>query len=218
MFQRTMGLVGVATLVLAAFTTGCALQGVPGEGPLTSEARAADGFTRIDVSHGINLAVRIGAVRSVEVQAQANLLPIIATEVSGDTIRIYGTKEFVASKPAVVTIVLPSLDAVSLSGGSQGTVDGLSTDDFGVELLGGAGLTATGTAATVAIEGAGGSHVDLHGLAARAVVVDIAGGVEATVQASESVSGDASGGARVTVIGDARLNVDTNGGAEVTRR
>ena len=218
MHQRTMGLVGVTALVLAAFITGCGIRGVQGDGPLTSETRSTEGFTRIDVSHGINLAVRIGPVRSIEVQAQANLLPIIATQVSGDTIRIYGTKEFEASQPALVTIVMPSLDVVSLSGGSQGTVDGLSTDDFGVELLGGAGLTATGSAGTVAIDGAGGSHADLQGLAARTVVIDIAGGVEATVQASESVSGEASGGARVTVLGGARLNVGTDGGAEVTSR
>jgi hypothetical protein len=52
-----------------------------------------------------------------------------------------------------VVIVMPTLEGISLSGGSKGRVHGLTDANLGIELSGGAGLTATGTAGIVGLDG-----------------------------------------------------------------
>ena len=163
------------------------------------------------------MTVRIGSVASVEVSGQANILPIIATEVEGDMLKVHSTEGFRTSTGVGVTVVTPTLAGITLSGGSQGVIEGLSVDRLEIHLDGGAGLTASGTAASIILSCSGGSTAGLEGLMAQTVTIDANGGANATVRASTEVVGSANGGARVTVLGDATLNVETSGGANVTR-
>jgi hypothetical protein len=103
------------------------------------------------------------------------------------------------------------------SGGSQGRIEGLDAERLDIGLSGGAGLTATGMATSVALNMTGGSRASLENLTATTITLDLSGGTTATVQASDRVSGSASGGSRVSVLGDAQLNVEISGGGEVTR-
>jgi len=214
---RTIVVALAAAIALGALSSACSLAGTAGEGPIKHETRTTQAFTRIDVGDQIQLVVRIGSAQPLELEAQENLLPIVATDVRNGTLRIAGSRDFTSSHPVVVTIVMPSLDAIAMNDGSQATIDGLDADTFGVDLNGGAGLTATGTVRTVALDGNGGSRASLGDLAAETVVVDLNGGGSATVRASEQVTGDASGGAHLTVLGGARLMVDACCGGAVDR-
>jgi hypothetical protein len=207
----------LALAVIALLAAGCDLLGRSGSGPAKSETRDAKAFTRIDVGGGINVNLSIGPLKPLEVSAQESILPLIATDVEGDTLRIHSTGSYTSSEPVVVTIVTPSLSAVTSSGGSAVTIDGLQADTLDLNMSGGSGVTAKGTVKTLTIEASGGAHFTLGELAANGVTVDLSGGANGTVQASRTISGSASGGAHVTVLGNASVNVDTSGGAEVTR-
>jgi hypothetical protein len=202
-------------IVLTAFTGGCGLFRVTGEGPIQSETRQADAFSRIEVSAGIGVTVRMGPGRSLEVRAQKNILPVIATNVEGDTLRIRSTRSYSASEGVEVTVVTPTVAGISMSGGSQGHVDGLETEHLDLDLSGGAGLTVTGAAGTVALDASGGSHAELANLSATAITLDISGGSTVTVHASDQVSGSASGESRLTVLGDPEVSVEVSSGAHV---
>ena len=207
----------VSIFLTAGLLSACGLFGRAGEGPITSETRSVAAFTRVDVNNGIGVTVRIGPAASVEVSGQANILPIIATDVEGDTLKVHSTEGFRTSAGVGVTVVTPGLASITLSGGSQGVIEGLSVDRLEIHLDGGAGLTATGTATSITLSCSGGSTAGLDGLAAQTVNIDANGGASATVRASTEVVGSANGGARLTVLGDATLNVETSGGATVTR-
>jgi hypothetical protein len=210
-------LVTAALLVVSVMTAGCsALTGTRGEGPITTESRHAAAFNKVDASYGIAVTISVGPAQPLEVHAQANILPIIETSVDGSTLHIRGTKEFNTSEPVEVVIVIPTLDGISLSGGSQGQVAGLVAEHLEIRLSGGAGLTASGSAADVALTSTGGSEAHLADLSTRAVSLELSGGATATVNASDEVKGSAAGGSRATVLGAAALNVTTSGGAEVT--
>ena len=163
------------------------------------------------------MTVRIGSTASVEVSGQGNILSIIATDVEGDTLKVRSTEAFRTSTGVGVTVVTPTLAGITLSGGSQGVIEGLNVDRLEIHLNGGAGLTASGTANSITLSCNGGAAAGLEGLAAQTVNIDANGGASATVRASTEVVGSANGGARVTVLGDATLNVETSGGATVTR-
>ena len=204
-------------MLMAGLLSACGLFGTTGEGPLTSETRPVTGFRRIDASNGIGVTVRFGATTSVEVSAQSNILPIIASTVEGDTLKLRSTSGFTTSAGVGVTVVVPALSAVTLSGGSQGVIEGFAADSLTIALDGGASLTASGTASTITLTASGGAVARLDALTAETVNIQASGGANATVRASREVVGSASGGAHVTVLGDAILNVEASGGASVSR-
>lgn len=217
--KRTMTpvpVVIVATMMLAGLV-GCGSSRVTGEGPVQSETRKADAFTRIEVSGGIGVRVRMGPTHAIEVSAQENILPVIATDVEGDTLRIRSTESYNTSEGVEVAVATPALVGISMSGGSHGRIEGLDAERLDIELSGGAGVTATGTATSVALNMTGGSRASLENLTATTITLDLSGGATATVHASNRVSGSASGGSRASVLGDAQLNVEVSGGGEVTR-
>jgi hypothetical protein len=212
--HRVIGSVAV-TLLLAGGLAACEIA-KQGEGPVTSETRQTEAFTQIDVTGGIGITLRIGSPQPIEVRAQANLLPIIATEVEGGTLRIHAKENFRATERIQVVIQVPSLEAAKMGGGSTGQVDGLAGESFALDLSGGSVMTATGTASSIALVESGGSRASLHDLAAKTVVLNISGGSIATIQASGSVTGSAAGGSRATVRGAATMSVQATGGSTVS--
>jgi len=206
----------LALAVIALLSTGCDLIGRSGAGPVKGETREAKAFTKIDVSGGINVNVSIGPLKPLEVSAQENILPLIATDVEGDTLRIHSTGSYTSSATVLVTIVTPSLSAVTSSGGSAVAIVGLQADTLDLNMSGGSGVTAKGTVQTLTIGASGGARFTLGELAANGVTVDLSGGANGTVQASATLTGSASGGANLTVLGNAAVTVSTSGGAEVT--
>jgi hypothetical protein len=207
----------VATVAIAGLTGACAFRPVQGTGPIKSEIRTASPFTKLDVSFGIQVDLTVGQQPAITVEAPADLLPIISTEISGDKLRIKGTTEFITRTPVKVHLATPDLEGLELFGGSIVHVDGLAADTLAVAVSGGAQLTATGTAAVVGIEGSGGAQLWLDKLAASLVTLELSGGAQARINASDSVVGDVSGGAHATVYGPASLKVDTGFSGSVDR-
>jgi hypothetical protein len=208
------GLVLLILIVVPAWSVaGC----TRGEGPVMSESRDVDTFTRIEVSGGISgVSVQIGQSPSLEVRAQENILPLISTEVGDDTLVVTGTTQsFTSSQGIEVVVVTPTLSEISMSGGSQGQLEGVDAAALNIELDGGSQLTVMGTAGTVGLEATGGSRANLEDLSAETVTLDVSGGSNATVQASDAVNGSASGESQVTVFGEAQVNVEVSSGAEV---
>ena len=201
----------VAVLLLPLIVVGC----IGGQGPVTSETRETRPFTRVEVGAGVRLELSIGQAGSIEVAAQANILPVIGTEVSGETLRIEAREDYTTTEPVTVTVTVPVLDAISLSGGAAAVISGLESDAIELSVKGGARATVVGTTGTVTLTADGGSTVDLGALTAGEVSVTLAGGSAATVSASGAVHGVANGGSQLTVRGSAVVSVEESGGARV---
>jgi Putative auto-transporter adhesin, head GIN domain len=209
-------LAAMTTLLLAGMAAACVPFGTRGEGDVKPETRQLPAFTKVESGAGIGVTIRIGPAEPIVVEAQENLLPIITTEVVGGTLRIGSKEGFTSSQPVHVTAVVPSLDGLTLSGGSQATIEGLAAQGLTIELSGGSAVTATGSASDLDLTASGGSRANLENLSTKTVAVDASGGSVANVLASDSVSGSASGGSRVTVFGDATLDVESTGGSAVS--
>jgi Putative auto-transporter adhesin, head GIN domain len=212
---HTRTLMVVTLVALSAATTACGMIGTRGEGAVTSETRQTDPFTRVESGTGIHVSIGIGEASPVEVRAQGNILPLIETKVSDGTLRIQSSKAFTSSEKVEVLVATPELERIVLSGGSRGTLDGLSSDAFDVELTGGSVLTATGTAKSLSLAVSGGSVAELDDLAVATVDLDLSGGSRVEVRATDVVQGSATGGSRVSVAGGANVTVDTTGGSQV---
>jgi hypothetical protein len=200
-------------LVLVGVLAGC----VQGQGPVTSETREVGAFSRIEATAGIRIVVHIGPSEAVEVSAQENLLPVIATDLRGDTLSIEASEDFTTLEPVTITVVVPALDGITLSGGSQAVIDGLDAESLELRIRGGAQVTAAGSVDSVGLDAGGGAMASLEDLSARVATVSMDGGATATLTASGEVSGTAAGGSRLTVLGDAVVSVEESAGSEVGR-
>ena len=202
-------------MVVVSLLAACDLTGIAGSGPVTSETRSAQAFSRVEVGNGIEVTVQIAQTPSINVQAQENLLKLIETRVDGQTLRIGATSQFHSSPMPRVTLTTPTLDSIALSGGSQGRVDGLANQAFRVELNGGAALTASGTTRDLTVDASGGATAALKDLRAGVATLEVSGGATTQVNASDEVRGDVSGGGQAIVAGTGRLNVTSSAGGEV---
>ena len=190
--------------------------GVSGSGPTKTEVRNVAPFTRADVGNGISLALHIGGAQTVEVLAQENILALITTTVEGGVLTIRSAESFTTSTGVTVTVSVPELDALSVEGGSQARVDGITGDQLSFDVSGGAGLVATGRVKEITLTSHGGARADLVALTAETMSVNLSGGATAALNVSDEVTGVASGGAVATVVGGATVTVETSGGARVT--
>jgi hypothetical protein len=183
---------------------------------MTSETREVGSFSRIEATAGIRVEVRIGPAQGVEVTAQESLLPVISTEVRGDTLSVEASEDYTTVEPVTVTVVVPALDGITLSGGSRATID-LDAERIEIRIRGGAHITAAGSVDSLALDANGGATASLEDLSVRSATVSMEGGATATLSVADDVTGTASGGSRLTVIGDADVSVDESGGSVVGR-
>lgn len=192
------GRIGLIVLVSALGLTVAAC-GTVGSGDLVTESRTVGSFDGLDISEGINVKLLVdpGATPSVSVTFDDNLLSKLVTEVRGGTLVVeFNGSVSILGSGRFVDVTVDSLESIEVSGGAD--------------------LNGFGTTADYRLSASGGADVDLHGLDAANVEVDISGGANARVFASESVVGEASGGADLTVSGDPdQSRIDISGGANV---
>ena len=212
--RRPIGLLaGLAVLLVSA----CGVVPSTGTGTRQTESREMPTFSQIEVSAGIGVTVTIGPAAPIQVTAQADVLPLVTTTVSGDVLQI-ALSRAVLTDAIDVVVVTPTLDGISLSGGSHLDVGPLQVGALGVTLSGGSrvGALAPGTVGSLDLEASGGSRADLAALTAEVANVEASGGSTVAITATDAVNGSASGGSHVSVKGEATVDVEATGGASVT--
>jgi hypothetical protein len=212
----------LAIAAIAALLGGCtyiSINSVIGSGPLQSEVREVADFSGIEIGGGIRLDLTVGGPQHVELAAQANLLPIISTTVSGGRLMVAANQSYTTTVGVKVTVTVPALSDVSLDGGAMGTVSGISADMLSVHTDGGAFLTLSGSADSLTLSAGGGSRIDAANLPVRTANVSLEGGVLATLTVSESATGSVQGGVVLTLRGQpATVSISQGGGALIVQQ
>jgi hypothetical protein len=99
---------------------------VVGDGHLAHERRAAGNVSAIEVIGPLEVNVRVGAAPSLEVEADSNLLPMIRTEVTGGTLRMWVEGSARSTNSLRVTYTLPTLTQVNAAGSGRVTISELN--------------------------------------------------------------------------------------------
>ena len=113
----------IGTIVSTVFFTGCYYYGpcLDGVGPAIEEVRDVSEFSQVANEGSFEVRITEADEFSVLVEAQENLLPIIQTFVSGNTLVIkkkIGTC-FRSNSTIVVTITMPQLEGVTNTGSGE---------------------------------------------------------------------------------------------------
>jgi hypothetical protein len=210
--RRTLVLAAIAMLV-----AGCTV--TRGSGVLTSERRDVSGFDRIDVSGSARVDVTIGSEWSVVVEADDNIVPLITTTVTGDTLDI-GTKSntsFMTSNPIQVSITMPALTAVDVSGSGEITADDVgSAQDFTAEISGSGDVSVIGKVDRLDVSVSGSGNFDGRRLETVDATVSVSGSGEAVVWATGNLDAKVSGSGDIRYLGSpGNITTDVSGSGRI---
>lgn len=180
---------------------------IKGSGVTKVEKREVRDFKQIDVSGAIQLDVVAQKDFSVEVEADDNLLEHIVTEVKGETLKIY-TKERLSMRGKIrVTVAMPDLTELEVSGVSKVTAQNIKTDSFKLNVSGASKIEVSGEAKDLTIDSSGASKINAENLKAANAKVDVSGASNITVNASEEVRADASGASKINYVGEPKNEI-----------
>ena len=204
------------------------------------ETRNVEGFTKINVSGGIDLFIEQGEATHVVAEAKTQeLLDQIVTEVEGNTLKIYNRNKIWSCGMRNVHVTLKTIESIHASGGSDATSQGgIKSSELEIGASGGSDINMIINAEELRCNISGGSDASLKGeahkfkavasggsdLKAKEFIVDIcdltaSGGSDAYITVNEELSANANGGSDITYYGEAKIrNISSNGGSDVNKR
>lgn len=197
---------GIATSVLYSITGNAVMVHDEKEGrSIVSEKRDVPAFTRIHIKGAIELDLTAGEDQSLEVETRADYMKYVTTEVSNGTLTI-DMEDHRRSKvwddgDVEVTITLPMLDEIEVSGAVDADLDNIDSDELTINVRGAADIDVEGKCETFLLEVKGAGDIDADKLKCKTVEVDVKGAGSASVYASETIDARVSGIASISVYG-----------------
>lgn len=176
-------------------------------------------FTGVSVSHGMNLKITQSDSYSIEVKADEKDFKFLSVEKNGDDLEFYITqKNYRHTEEIEITISMPALTNLQLSGGSTGNlVMDVSNKSFDLGLSGGSEVEGELKCGDINLQLSGGSHVFLKGKGKNAALAGSGGSIfDMKNFSAEDVDSQLSGGSQVKITMNGTLNTVQSGGSEIT--
>jgi hypothetical protein len=189
---------------------------VVGTGEVVTEDRTAGDVERISVAAPIEVALQVGTPASVTLTAQPNILPTVKTTVQdGQLIVNVPSPGYTTEMPVLLTVITPTIDSVTLSGGAQGMLR-MSGGTLRLDLSGEATMEGVGSRDALTLTASSDAAVRFAEMVVDTCTVAMSGGAEAELQVVSLLTGEASGGATITLTAPvAKVDVVTTSGASV---
>jgi hypothetical protein len=99
---------------------------IKGNGQLANERRAMIAATGIEAFGPVTVDVRVGPAPMIEVWGDSNLLPLLRTEMSGDTLRVWTNGNLMPQQELRVRFTTPALTRIHAAGAARLTVTDLN--------------------------------------------------------------------------------------------
>lgn len=201
------------------FNVSVNFNGVKGSGNVTSEKRDVSGFDSVDVSGVFQVEITSGKDFSVEVQADDNLLPLISTDISGNTLKIQMDKKVETKNGIIVRISAPNIESIEASGVAKVNAADIKNESLSIDSSGASRVVVTGETSELKIDVSGATNVDAQNLKAANANVDAGGASRVQVNVANELHAEASGASRIVYSGDPR-SVDNHqsGAGSVSRK
>lgn len=210
-------------LASLAVSSGCGkignVTGIKGSGNMKSETRGLSGFKKIKAGGAVKLDVAVQKDFSVSVETDDNLLALVTTQVNGDTL-VIGSKENISpSSMTKVTISMPDLVDLDLSGASTGAITSVKTDSLRVDLSGASRIKLDGDVKSFSAVASGASNIDAENLKAENARANSSGASTVTVTASGDADLNASGASTVIYTGEPKnLKQNSSGASSIKKK
>ncbi len=181
---------------------------VEGSGVVITEKRAVKPFSSLDLNGSFTADIALDKEQRVEIKGDDNILPVILTEVRDGRLYVYSTKSYSTKTTLKITITVPVLKGVAVSGANEVSIRKVNNGSLALEAGGASTFHVSGKTGTLKAQLSGGSTLKADELKAEQVTVDVSGAGNADVYAVKKLD--------VTVMGVG--NVVYKGNPEVSRQ
>ncbi len=148
---------------------------VAGNGVMATDTRQIGALEGLDTSGSLHVDVRVGAQPSLLVEADSNLLPMVRTDASGSTLRVWIDGNVRSSNGIRVIYTTPKLTQIRSSGSGRLTVDGLNGASLTVSKSGSGASQLSGRVANLDMQLSGSGSVNATGLESGNANVSLSG-------------------------------------------
>jgi hypothetical protein len=201
-------------LVLLA---GCSFAGVQGSGAAKTEVRQVAAFSAIELAGSFDVEVSIGPLR-LELSGDDNLLPLIASDVTGDKLVLRSTQSMRRSLPLLAKISVPRLTWVKVSGSGGVTLHGITADALTIGVSGSGNVRGDGTAHQLSAEVTGSGDLELATLAVERATVTLSGSGNVEVDATNTLDVRLSGSGSVKYHGNPQVTKSISGSGGLVKQ
>ncbi|MBX2974982.1 MAG: DUF2807 domain-containing protein [Ignavibacteriaceae bacterium] len=196
-------------------------------------------FEKVSVSSGMKVNIIQSDSYSIEVKGGDRTLEYLAVDVEGDKLKFYYTERSLVSKGEVmITINMPKLTGLSLSGGSRGKIDmenedehfllnlsggsafkgSLKCQNIKVNLSGGSSSQISGNGKNLFLNSSGGSIFNLKEFVVKEAEIELSGGSNGSVNIEGTLNTSQSGGSHLQYYGTPNLgNTSFSGGSGLSK-
>ena len=192
------------TILLAgaiAVIVGCSLPGVKGDGTMKTENRPISDFSGLEVSGAYQIKWSSGK-SALTISTDQNLLPLITTSVTGNTLRIDSKENLRPTKGITIKVSSASLADVQLNGPVSLTASNLSGADLKLESNGASSISVAGSVTNLEATLSGACKLDAKSLQTQTAKVSLNGASYGDVTVTETLNASISGAGGLTYSGN----------------
>ena len=190
-------------MLIAAVTmvAGCSRPGIKGNGVIKTEDRSIAEFSTVMVAGGYQIKWSPGKP-AFNISTDQNLLPLIKTVVSGNTLRIDSKKNLAPTKGITIILSSASLTDVRLTGGNSFKGSQITGHDLKLESTGASDISVDGSVTNLEASLTGASKLDAKSLQAKVAAITLVGASDADVTVSDTLKASITGAGSLTYSGN----------------
>ena len=190
-----------------------------GSGNLKTESRSVSGFSALTFAAAGEMTIQQMGTESLSITAEDNLLPLIATTVSGQTLRIAAASgsPIRPTRNITYTLTVKDLNAITFSGAGSITWRDIQTNSLRVTLSGAGKLTLSGSAPSQDVTLSGAGAYEGGDLASNSARVTVSGAGSARVKVRDTLDATVSGIGSIIYFGDPAVTQHVTGAGSVRK-
>lgn len=193
------------------------INGTRGDGNVLKEIRKVSSFDGIEVSGAFDVIIKQGTAEEVTVEADANLLPLIRTDVVSGTLRIDTRKPIHNVTVMKVYVTVKDLKKIDVSGAVDIHTDGritvpelsinasgaseskfnIAVQKLELDCSGASKMSFAGSATDVEMDLSGASDIFAYDMPAENYDIEISGAGDAQINVSKRIHAEISGAGSV---------------------
>jgi putative autotransporter adhesin-like protein len=191
----------VAAIAIVSAISGCSPPGVKGDGVIMTTNRPIGDFSALVVNGAYKIKWTSGKP-ALTISTDQNLLPLIETTVSGNTLEIDQEKQLRPSKGITINLSSASLSEVRVNGAVNFTGSSLAGHDLKLECNGASSINVDGAITNFEVNLSGASKLNAESLRTQTAKVSLNGAAYADIAVSDSLDASISGAGLLTYSGN----------------
>lgn len=196
-----MNIIRLIPIAAITVVAGCSHPGIKGDGVIKTENRSISGFSKIVVAGDYQIEWFSGKP-ALNISADQNLLPLIKTVVSGDTLQIDSKADLAPAKSIVIILSGASLAVVQLGGDIRFKAHQISGDDLKLESAGKSNISVDGSVAKLEANLTGASRLNAKSLRTQTATLSLLGASDADITVTDILKVSIAGAGSLTYSGN----------------